>query len=45
MGRSRLRIKFMQNLASKNWHKYTRLRNKFANLLKKIRNITLLKII
>ena len=45
MGRSRLRTKFKQNLASENWDKYKRLRNKCANLLKKIKNITFLKLI
>ena len=45
MGRSPLRTKFKQNLASENWDKYKMLRNKCANLLKKIKNIALLKLI
>ena len=43
LGKLRLRIKFKQNLASENWYKYKKLRNKCANLLKKTKNIIFVK--
>ena len=40
-----IRNKFNQNRTSENWHKYETLRNKCANILRKTKKITLLKLI